>query len=174
MIIGLILLPVVWALTAGINKQHKEETGVNVPSRRAMQNIRRTARRKGISEQEAYSQWLARKQKAAAKSGHAVRTSTIPQLPPRLTVASAHPLMACPQEPPAASKRIRPPEHDPFDFEHLQMIASMYGWTVRKQAMGLYFIVGADKQFIENPYADDSAIKTDFTRQDVEDFLLTC
>jgi hypothetical protein len=44
------------------NKQHRDETGVNAPTRNAMRRIRRNARKKGISETEAYFQWLNRKQ----------------------------------------------------------------------------------------------------------------
>lgn len=61
-----------------------------------------------------------------------------------------------------------------FSFEHLEMIAQTFGWALRKQAGGLYYLVGTDKKTIENPYADESAIKTDFNRRDIEDFLLTC
>jgi hypothetical protein len=64
MIVGLILLPFAWMLMAAINKEHRDETGVNGPSRDALKNIRRNARRKGISEGQAYDQWLARKQRS--------------------------------------------------------------------------------------------------------------
>jgi len=63
-IIGLILLPFVWILMAGVAKQHRDETGVGMPSRNTMKNIRRTARRKGISEGQAYNDWLRRKQRS--------------------------------------------------------------------------------------------------------------
>jgi len=63
-ILGFILLIVVTIALVGLNKQHREETGVNMPSRGSMRNIRRTARRKGISEQQAYEEWLARKQRS--------------------------------------------------------------------------------------------------------------
>jgi hypothetical protein len=50
-------------LMFAVNKQHREETGVNMPSRGAMKNIRRNARRKGITEEQAYNEWLLRKQR---------------------------------------------------------------------------------------------------------------
>ena len=60
MVIGLILLPFAWALLAAANKAHRAETGVDAPTRTAMRNIRRNARRKGISEEQAYREWLQR------------------------------------------------------------------------------------------------------------------
>jgi hypothetical protein len=63
MIIGLVLLPFAWMLMGAANKQHREETGVNMPSRGAMKGLRRRARQRGISEEQAYAEWLARKQK---------------------------------------------------------------------------------------------------------------
>jgi len=63
-----ILLAFAFLLTIGFNKAHKESTGIDAPSRNAMRNIRRNARKKGISEAEAYSAWLHRKQKRAKNS----------------------------------------------------------------------------------------------------------
>lgn len=65
-IIALILLPFCWILIAAANKKHRDETGVNGPSRGQMRNIRRRARKNGISENDAYLDWLARKQKSAS------------------------------------------------------------------------------------------------------------
>ncbi len=62
-VIGIIGLIISLALMAGANKQHKEEMGVNMPSRNAMKRIRRNAREKGTSEQAAYEQWLRNKQR---------------------------------------------------------------------------------------------------------------
>lgn len=61
MIVGLILMPFALMLMFAVNKSHREETGVNAPTRDAMRRIRRNARKKGISEAEAYNQWLNRK-----------------------------------------------------------------------------------------------------------------
>jgi hypothetical protein len=63
MIIGLIGVVFSWILMAAINKQHREETGVNMPTRSALRNLRRRARKQGISEEEAYTGWVERKQK---------------------------------------------------------------------------------------------------------------
>ncbi len=68
MIIGFLLMPVAWLLMGAANKAHRDETGVNMPTRSAMRNIRRTARKKGIPEEAAYSDWLVRQQKRALKS----------------------------------------------------------------------------------------------------------
>lgn len=67
-IVGIILL-MIFALmfNAAAHKAHRDEHGVDGPSRGAMRNIRRTARKKGISEQQAYVDWLHRKQKRAYK-----------------------------------------------------------------------------------------------------------
>ncbi|MGY4193367.1 hypothetical protein [Bradyrhizobium sp. USDA 4520] len=62
--VGFILAIVMFFVTIAINKKHREETGVNMPSRNAMRNIRRTARKKGISQQQAYDNWLHRKQRS--------------------------------------------------------------------------------------------------------------
>ncbi|MCP1909637.1 uncharacterized membrane protein YoaK (UPF0700 family) [Bradyrhizobium elkanii] len=63
-ILGFILLVVMFFVMIAVNKAHKDETGVNMPSRNAMRNIRRTARKKGISQQQAYDNWLRRKQRS--------------------------------------------------------------------------------------------------------------
>lgn len=149
-----------------------------MPSRGAMRGIRRQARKKGISETEAYNQWLVRKQTRAGielSSGnftHAFdggvqqRRASAPHGSSRIVTDT----------PPVRTKalRIRPEPHEPFDLDHLRMIAGTYGWKLQKQAGGLYYLVDKNKKTIENPYADDSAIKTDFDRRDLEDFLLTC
>lgn len=67
MIIGFLLMPVAWLFMGAANKAHRDETGVNAPSRSAMRNIRRAARKKGISEGDAYFAWLQRKQRRASK-----------------------------------------------------------------------------------------------------------
>ena len=66
-IVGLLLLIVSLFLMSAANKSNRDETGVNGPSRGAMRNIRRNARKKGISEADAYASWLNRKQKRAFK-----------------------------------------------------------------------------------------------------------
>jgi hypothetical protein len=48
---------------AATNKAHRAETGVDAPTRNALRNIRRNARRKGISEEQAYREWLGRQQR---------------------------------------------------------------------------------------------------------------
>ena len=63
MLIGLILLPFAWAFSGAVNKAHQDETGIDAPIRNDMRNIRRNSRKKGISEEQAYSEWLSRMQK---------------------------------------------------------------------------------------------------------------
>lgn len=67
MIVGLVLLPFVWMMMAGANKQHIQEHGVPMPSRKAMARIRRNARQKGISEAAAYDQWIVNKRRRMPK-----------------------------------------------------------------------------------------------------------
>lgn len=79
MLVGLILLPFSWMLIAAVNKEHRNETGVNMPTRSAMRGIRRTARKKGLTEEAAYNQWVERKQNrlkvvASATNQHIVHT----------------------------------------------------------------------------------------------------
>ena len=62
-LIGLVLSPFALMLTMAISKQHREETGVNVPSRGAQKALRRRVRKRGITEQQAYAEWVERKQK---------------------------------------------------------------------------------------------------------------
>ncbi len=62
-IIGLILLPFAVLLSMAANKQHREETGVPLPSRKQFNRFYRTARRKGITVDQAYQEWLGRQQR---------------------------------------------------------------------------------------------------------------
>ncbi len=68
MIVGLILMPIVWLMMAGANKQHVKEHGVPMPSRKAMARIRRNARQKGISQSAAYDQWIINKRRRLPKT----------------------------------------------------------------------------------------------------------
>ena len=63
-VIGFILCVLMIFVMIALNKGHRDETGVNMPSRNAMRHMRRRARKNGISEEQAYNDWLARKQKA--------------------------------------------------------------------------------------------------------------
>lgn len=69
------------AVTVGLQKQHRDETGVWGPSRSQMAYIRRKSREKGISEAAAYDQWLTRKQRRGAAGAN----SYVP--PPRARIA---------------------------------------------------------------------------------------
>lgn len=75
-IIGFILLGVAIAVMMAADKQHRDETGVGAPTRNQMANIRRNARRKGISPEQAHSEWVARQQKKAG-----VTVAEAPQTP---------------------------------------------------------------------------------------------
>lgn len=63
-ILGIILLVLVaWPLSIAVNKAHRDEAGVDAPTRSQMRYIRRKARKSGISEGDAYGQWVGRKQR---------------------------------------------------------------------------------------------------------------
>lgn len=47
------------------NERHKEETGVDGPTRKQLRYIRKQARKRGISDAEYYEIWLKNKQKRA-------------------------------------------------------------------------------------------------------------
>ena len=68
-IFGLILLPVAFLLTLGMNKQHRETTGVNGPTQRKLNNIRKNARKNGTTVEAEYQKWLVRQQRKARKAG---------------------------------------------------------------------------------------------------------
>jgi hypothetical protein len=164
-VLGFILLVLVWALLAAVNKAHKEETGVSMPSRSALKSMRRRARKQGVSEVEYYAGWVQRKQKREGVSSTAMRSP--------VALADSQPP---PPKPPKLSKpeRLRAPPHEPFNDEHLSMMAAGFGWRLRRQAFGKYYLVDRKGLAIDNPYASMRDIRTDFSREDLEDFLLTC
>jgi len=87
--LGLIGLFLVFAIPFAMNKAHRESTGVPMPSRGAMRGIRRRGRKMGISERQAYEEWLARKQRTLARAAK--------KLPQEPTVApSAVPAQTAP------------------------------------------------------------------------------
>jgi hypothetical protein len=160
-VLGFILLVLSWALLAAVNKGHKEETGVSMPSRSALKSMRRRARKQGVSEVEYYAGWVQRKQKREGVSSTPMRS------PVALPSLQSLPL-------PPRPERLRAPPHEPFSDEHLSMMAAGFGWTLRWQAFGKYYLVDRKGSAIDNPYASVSDIGTDFSREDLEDFLLTC
>lgn len=163
-VLGFILLLLAWVLLAAINHAHKDETGVSMPSRSALKSMRRRARKKGVSEAEYYAGWVQRKQKregvfsTAARSPAAVAGSKLLPLPPERP----------------KPERLRAPPHEPFSEEHLSMMAAGFGWTLRRQAFGKYFLVDIEGSAIVNPFASVDDIATDFSRENLEDLLLTC
>lgn len=55
MSVGAVLLIIVcWVLIAALNKAHRDQKGINMPTRSAVRDIRRSARKKGLSEAAAY------------------------------------------------------------------------------------------------------------------------
>ncbi|MCC8948540.1 hypothetical protein H8A97_26365 [Bradyrhizobium sp. Arg62] len=163
-VLGFILLMLALALLAAVNKAHKEATGVSMPSRSALKAMRRRARKKGVSEADYYAGWVQRKQKREGVFSMAPLSPAASARPPRLLL---------PPKPPNP-ERLRTPPHEPFNEEHLSMMAAGFGWTLRRQAFGKYYLVDGAGSAIANPYASADDIGTDFSREDLEDFLLTC
>lgn len=62
-LIGLILLPFAVLLSMATNKKHREETGVPQPTSKQFNNFYRIARRRGITVDQAYQEWLQRQQR---------------------------------------------------------------------------------------------------------------
>lgn len=160
-VLGFILLVLTWALLAAVNKAHKEETGVSMPTRSSLKSMRRRARKQGVSEVEYYAGWVQRKQKRKGVSSTAMRSPGAIAIPQSLPS-------------PLKPERLRAPPHEPFNDEHLSMMAAGFGWTLRRQAFGKYYLVDRKGLAINNPYASANDIGTDFSRGDLEDFLLTC
>jgi hypothetical protein len=151
-IIGLILLPIAWALMAAVNKQHREETGVNAPTRDGWRRIRRNARKKGISGEQAYSQWLNRKTRKTAPA-RSVEPHHVHR-PPSIKPASTAEELA--QE--AAD-------------EPLRTLASSRQLSLHRQNSGLYYFLnrgGGSAVLVKNPV---NAATLDFTREQVIRFL---
>jgi hypothetical protein len=151
MIVGLILLPFAWALLASANKTHRDETGVNAPTRDGWRRIRRNARKKGISEAEAYNQWLNRKSPQPPLTtdyvGHDDRLSRVNLAPP----------------PKALSQEAAD--------EPLHTAAMARNWSLQRQANGRYYILNLERSpsaFVRNPANRDGY---DFAREEVERFL---
>lgn len=62
-IVGFILLPFALLLSIAANKNHKENTSVPMPSSQQFNNFYRTARRRGITVEQAHQEWLKRQQR---------------------------------------------------------------------------------------------------------------
>jgi hypothetical protein len=154
MIVGLILLPFAWMLIAAANQKHREETGVNGPTHDGWRRIRRNAGKKGISEAEAYNQWLNRKGRRTpsaiglefiGRDDRPHRTNTAP-------------------------KRDDPPSSPDAD-EPLRALASARKWSLHRQLDGQYYILNLGRSpsaFVRNPAKPDSH---EFTREQVVRFL---
>lgn len=76
-VLGFVALLFLFLLAVAMNKLHYEQTGVPMPSRSAMRAVRRRGRKKGLNEQQAYAQWLARKQAKLARQGRSVAPTQI-------------------------------------------------------------------------------------------------
>jgi hypothetical protein len=153
MIIGLILLPFVWALMAAVNKQHREETGVNSPTRDGWRRIRHNARKKGISEEQAYNQWLNRKTRKTSAAARSIEPYHVHRPPITKPASTAEELA---QE--AAD-------------EPLRTLASSRQLSLHRQTNGLYYFLNrgsGSAVLVKNPV---NAATLDFTREQAIRFL---
>ncbi|GLK55748.1 hypothetical protein JOD31_000666 [Methylopila capsulata] len=78
-IIGIVFAVIGIAVAVQANKEHMDATGVPMPYSNAQRWIRRNARKKGISEDQAYATWLAWHQKNRGVTRHSAglaQTST--------------------------------------------------------------------------------------------------
>jgi hypothetical protein len=148
MIVGLILLPFAWMLLAAANQKHREETGVDGPTRDGWRRIRRNARKKGISESEAYLQWLNRKTRKTS-SAHSFEYGRDDR-PPRTKTA------------PSAEELAQQAADEP-----LRALASSRQLKLYRQFNGKYYFISGGT-LVRNPV---NAETFDFTREEVERFL---
>ncbi|WP_407186961.1 hypothetical protein [Bradyrhizobium centrosematis] len=155
MVIGLILLPFAWALLAAANKAHRAETGVDAPTRTAMRNIRRNARRKGISEEQVYGQWLQRQQRRPSSSAP-------PSLPGEFSYFAAPPRL---KTAPTAEELAQDEADAP-----LMAHAKARNLHLYRQFSGTYYFVnlGSGGTLVRNP-AD--SLTYDFSREEVIRYL---
>jgi hypothetical protein len=153
-IIGLILLLFCWALMAALNKQHLEETGVNAPTRDGWRRIRRNARKKGISEEQAYNQWLNRKtRKVSSSTARSIEPYHVHRPPITKPASTAEELAQAAAD------------------EPLRTLASSRQLSLHRQTNGLYYFLhrGSGSAVpIKNPV---NAATLDFTREQVIRFL---
>ena len=137
---------------AAVNKQHREETSVNAPTRDGWRRIRRNARKKGISEAEAYNQWLNRK---GRKTSSAYDFEYFPDTRPPRTKAS-----------PTAEELAQEAADEP-----LRALASSRQLSLHRQFNGLYYFINRGSgsvTLVRNPV---NAATFDFTREEVIRFL---
>lgn len=93
---GLLGLVLVWWIMAALNKQHIQDHGVPAPSRKALARIRRTSRQKGISQEDAYNQWIINKQRRMPQAASPPPVAPLPA-PERLSTSEDPPPYVGPQ-----------------------------------------------------------------------------
>jgi hypothetical protein len=64
---GIFLLVIVFALSTALQKGFRQSTGVSMPTDKTLRGVRRRGRKKGLTETQAYEQYIARQQKKAQK-----------------------------------------------------------------------------------------------------------
>jgi hypothetical protein len=126
--IGTIIVGVVLVvLMIGLERSFRNATGVSMPSRNSMRHTRRRARKRGITHTEAFSGWLARKQRSI-RGG------------PATFVAS-----------PTATRR-----NVEEGYVELCSLAERTGHQLRRTASGTYLILDRRHWPIGNPLVENS------------------
>jgi DNA polymerase-3 subunit epsilon len=169
MIVALILLPFVWMLLAAQNKAHRDETGVNAPTRHGWRRIRRNARKKEISAPEAYNQWLDQK-------GHSNSSAAFdPDALARPVTPAPMPLSPPLPEIPPGLGEVRPPaiparvaDEKEVRDRPLHAAAAARRYSLRKQRDGYLLVNLTGTKLLTNPYRRTTF---DFSREEVERFL---
>ena len=157
MVVGLILLPFAWALFAAASKAHRTETGADAPTRNAMRNIRRDARRKGISEEQAHREWPQRQQRRRPPS------TPPPPLPAEFSYFTA------PPRPKAAPPTAAGLAQDEADAP-LKAYAKAHNLSLFRQFNGTYYFINLEDgdTLVRNPANPPSH---DFSREEVIRYL---
>jgi len=65
---GLILVVIAFVFLTALQRDFRQRTGVTMPSNKTMRGIRRRGRKKGLTEWQAYEQYIARQQKKNKKT----------------------------------------------------------------------------------------------------------
>jgi hypothetical protein len=65
---GIFLLGILFVLITALQKGFQQSTGVTMPSNKTLRGVRQCGRKKGLTEMQAYEQYIARQQKKAKKS----------------------------------------------------------------------------------------------------------
>jgi hypothetical protein len=157
-IFGFLCLVAWWIIWHGINKKIREDGG-HVPTRGQMRQIRRNAKKLGITQPAAFGMWHAKQVQKNLKDVNptasigAMPSAIADQLhpaPPALTQSSQHEGLAA------------------LYFHALITLVQLRGLDLRRQSSGLYLILDLNRQPVANPFRQSSF---DFSAEEIERFI---